>query len=112
MSDILQSSFVFSTGVLLFVENTVAHCLINSKTRGFHTKLLCHITVIIFHLILYKSYSLSIFTTAFGVAGTKSIKSIDDKPFNTPPIPSISLFGEIVDKICDLYFLSSSGKGN
>jgi hypothetical protein len=112
MSDFLQISFVYSVGVLLFDENTVHHCLINSSTNGLPTKLLCHMTVIIFHLRLYKSYSFSIFITAFGVAGTKSIKSIDDSQFNIHHIQSISLFGAIVDNICALYFLSSFGNGS
>jgi hypothetical protein len=112
MSDFLQISLVYSIGVLLLVENTVHHCLINSKTRGFQTKLLCHITVIVFHLKSYKLYSLSIFTTAFGVAGTKSIKSIEDNQFNIHHIQSMSLFGDILDKICALYCLNSSGNGS
>jgi hypothetical protein len=94
---------ILSTGVLLLQEYTVAHCFTNSNIRGFHTKLLCHTIVTIFHLTLYKLYSCNIFITAFGVAGTKSIKSIDDSPVSIHHIPSISLSGAIVESILALY---------
>jgi hypothetical protein len=90
-------------GVLLLQEYTVAHCFTNSSISGFQTKLLCPIIVIIFHLISYRLYSCNILITAFGVAGTKSIRSIEDSPFNIHPIQSISLFGDIVDSILALY---------
>jgi len=68
--------------------------------------------VIIFHLILYKLYSCNIFITAFGVAGIKSIKSIEDNPVNIPPSQSMSLSGAIVDNIFALYCLNFSGNGS
>jgi hypothetical protein len=80
-------------------EKTVAPFLMHSRANGLPIKLLCQRIEIVFQLKAQSLYWSNKYNTALGVAGRKSIKSIDESPTATHHIPSISLDGEIVERI-------------
>gem|GEM_PF-1199710 len=93
-------------------DATVAHLLTQSIMSGLPTILLCHMIDTVLPFISPSPCLSSKYKTALGVAGIKSIRSIDDNPVKTPPNQSISFVGVIEDKISVLYCLKLSGKGS